>query len=76
MAEERDLKEKTSGEHIEVLEKPAAAATGNALLIDDSGQVRKLPIPSSNPNDPLNFSYWKKAGVIVACCWFGRHNFY
>ena len=45
-------------------------AEGNALLIDKHGAVRKVPVPSSNPNDPLNFRPWEKWGVIVTCCWF------
>ncbi|KAH8685362.1 major facilitator superfamily domain-containing protein [Tricladium varicosporioides] len=43
---------------------------GNAFLISPDGTVRKLPVPSSDPNDPLNFSRWRKFGIVVACCWF------
>lgn len=43
---------------------------GSALLIDKNGTVRKLPIPSNNPNDPLNWKGWEKAVVIFCCCWF------
>jgi hypothetical protein len=43
---------------------------GNAYLIGPDGTVRKLPVPSSDPNDPLNFSKWTKFGIVVACCWF------
>jgi hypothetical protein len=43
---------------------------GSALLIDKNGAVRKLPVPSSNPNDPLNWKKWEKAAVIFCCCWF------
>ncbi|KAL4804544.1 MFS general substrate transporter [Aspergillus unguis] len=39
-------------------------------MIDSSGQIRQLPIPSKDPNDPLNFSSWEKLGIIVSCCWF------
>ena len=45
-------------------------AEGNALLVDKHGAVRKVPVPSGNPNDPLNFKPWEKWGVIVTCCWF------
>lgn len=45
-------------------------AEGNALLFDKEGAVRKVPVPSSNPNDPLNFRPWQKWGVIITCCWF------
>lgn len=43
---------------------------GNALLIDRLGNVRKLPIPSQDPNDPLNFRPREKWAVIFSCCWF------
>lgn len=43
---------------------------GNALLIDRLGNVRRLPIPSQDPNDPLNFKPWEKWAVIFSCCWF------
>ena len=51
---------KPAHEHIE----------GNALLVDEAGNVRRLPIPSSNPNDPLNYKAWEKAAIIACCCWF------
>lgn len=43
---------------------------GSALLIDKQGGVRKLPVPSNDPNDPLNWKRWEKAAVIFCCCWF------
>ncbi|EUC43019.1 hypothetical protein COCMIDRAFT_7490 [Bipolaris oryzae ATCC 44560] len=43
---------------------------GNAFLVREDGQIRKIPVPSSNPNDPLNFSRWEKYGIIFCCCWF------
>ena len=55
--------------HIEI-EHREVKATGNALLVSRDGEVRRLPIPSSNPNDPLNFTKWEKFGVILSCCWF------
>jgi len=51
---------KPAHEHIE----------GNALLVDEAGNVRRLPIPSNNPNDPLNYKAWKKAAIIACCCCF------
>ena len=45
-------------------------AVGNALLVGVDGHVRKIPVPSSDPNDPLNFLPWQKYGVVVCCCWF------
>jgi hypothetical protein len=43
---------------------------GNALLVDKRGAIRKIPVPSSDPNDPLNFRPWEKYGVVVCCIWF------
>ena len=43
---------------------------GNALLVDSDGCVRRLPIASSDPNDPLNYKPWERAAIIVCCCWF------
>ncbi|KAJ5536246.1 MFS general substrate transporter [Penicillium frequentans] len=40
------------------------------VLIDSSGDIRRLPIPSKDPNDPLNFPFAAKLGIIVSCCWF------
>jgi hypothetical protein len=47
---------------------------GNALLIDRTGNIRQLPIPSSDPHDPLNFRPWEKWAVICACCWFCKSH--
>lgn len=43
---------------------------GNALLVNKDGEVRKIPVPSSDPNDPLNFRRWEKYGIVFCCCWF------
>ncbi|KAJ5733853.1 hypothetical protein N7493_002639 [Penicillium malachiteum] len=44
---------------------------GNALLFNnDTKELRLIPVPSSDPNDLLNWTKWRKAGVIVVCCWF------
>jgi hypothetical protein len=43
---------------------------GDALLIDGQGAIRCLPIPSNDPNDPLNFKTWEKIATIFCCCWF------
>ncbi|OQD83145.1 hypothetical protein PENANT_c018G10539 [Penicillium antarcticum] len=40
------------------------------VLVDERGEVQRLPVPSSDPNDPLNFTKWEKLGVIFSCCWF------
>ncbi|EXM23848.1 Major facilitator superfamily [Fusarium oxysporum f. sp. vasinfectum] len=49
---------------------PSGHAEGNALLVDAHGNIRRLPVPSNNPNDPLNWKPWQKWAVIGTCCWF------
>jgi hypothetical protein len=46
------------------------------LLVDASGDILRLPVPSADPNDPLNFTKWEKMGVIVSCCWFCEFSFH
>lgn len=72
-----DLKPTTSIDQVEDVKsgsiEPASKhqhAEGNALLLREDGQIRKLPVPSSDPNDPLNFPPWMKYSVIFCCCWF------
>jgi hypothetical protein len=43
---------------------------GNALLVVGSGEIRRIPVPSANPNDPLNLKRWEKSVLIFCCCWF------
>ncbi|PNS17343.1 hypothetical protein CAC42_7026 [Sphaceloma murrayae] len=43
---------------------------GDVVLIDSDGNVRRLPIPTNDPNDPLNFPRWKKFVILGCCCWF------
>jgi hypothetical protein len=76
------MTEKQSTTHIEseaIKEGPVTAvnkghAAGNALLIASNGTIRKLPIPTSDPNDPLLFTKWQKLGIIVSCCWFCKKS--
>lgn len=49
------------------LETPGNA---NVNLLDDEGNIRRIPVPSADPNDPLNMNKWRKMGIIVTCCWF------
>jgi hypothetical protein len=49
-------------------------SVGNALLVTADGEVRKLPVPSNDPNDPLNFTKLEKLGISVACCWFCKFS--
>ena len=64
-------KEATIQRH-EILEgkKLEAPATADVNLLDEYGNVRRIPVPSADPNDPLNMSKWRKLGVVVTCCWY------
>lgn len=42
-----------------------AEANGNINILDDQGNVRRIPIPFSDPNDSLNMNKWRKLGVLV-----------
>ncbi|KAK8125216.1 HOL1 [Apiospora kogelbergensis] len=74
MATDIDEKRPSSAQHDEharAAESPSRQhIEGNALLVDKHGQIRRLPIPSSSPNDPLNWKTWEKSAVILCCCWF------
>ncbi|KAF2020390.1 MFS general substrate transporter [Aaosphaeria arxii CBS 175.79] len=69
-----DGKHDANIDHVEELKMPSGTGEnhigGNALLVHEDGAVRKIPVPSSNPNDPLNFRGWEKIGIIFCCCWF------
>lgn len=57
-------------EYAEVSKPDVSKPTGDVTLLDAAGHVRRVPTPSSDPNDPLNMDKWRKLGVIVTCCWF------
>ncbi|KAI7541025.1 MFS general substrate transporter [Hortaea werneckii] len=57
-------------EYGEVSKLEVSQPTGDVTLLDATGHVRRVPTPSSDPNDPLNMNRWRKLGVIVTCCWF------
>ncbi|KAG5747967.1 hypothetical protein H9Q70_009351 [Fusarium xylarioides] len=53
-------------------------AVGNSagvLLYDDDGNVRNLPVPSCDPNDPLNFGIWRQRLILLAVCMYGIAGF-
>lgn len=50
--------------------KPSVDYGDGHILVDNDGQVQRLPVPSKDPNDPLNYTRWEKTGIIVSCCWF------
>ncbi|KAF3384846.1 hypothetical protein F1880_001754 [Penicillium rolfsii] len=62
------LEQKAKIEFVEDVE-PQTVNTGE-VLVDAAGDIQRLPVPSADPNDPLNFTAWEKTGVIVSCCWF------
>jgi hypothetical protein len=43
---------------------------GNVDLLDGDENVRRIPVPSADPNDPLNMNKWRKLGIIITCCWY------
>ncbi|KAJ5730844.1 uncharacterized protein N7483_005352 [Penicillium malachiteum] len=55
-------------EFVEDVEPPELGK--DQVLVDAAGEIQWLPVPSDDPNDPLNFTVWEKTGVIVSCCWF------
>lgn len=74
MAMDTDNKKEALSQHKEDARADESASLqhveGNALLVDKQGHVRRLPIPSNSPNDPLNWTRWEKSAVIFCCCWF------
>ncbi|OJJ34504.1 hypothetical protein ASPWEDRAFT_184990 [Aspergillus wentii DTO 134E9] len=48
----------------------AQVSSSDDVLVGAGGQIQRLPVPSNDPNDPLNFTCWEKMGIIVSCCWF------
>ena len=55
---------------VEYLEEVGKIGAKPDVLVSENGEVQRLPVPSEDPNDPLNFSTWEKFGVIFSCCWF------
>ncbi|KAH7347276.1 major facilitator superfamily domain-containing protein [Plectosphaerella cucumerina] len=73
----QDDKRDSVAEHIDSLkahpesgQQDGSHVEGNALLVNMAGEVRKIPVPSADPNDPLNFRRWEKYAVVFCCCWF------
>ncbi|KAL4797786.1 major facilitator superfamily domain-containing protein [Aspergillus venezuelensis] len=64
------LEEKVVIELAENVEAAKPTIEHGHVLVDSDGHVQRLPIPSKDPNDPLNFTKWEKMGIIVSCCWF------
>ena len=64
--EVQDLKQNTlEVEHVE----------GTVRLFDSNGHIRKIPIPSDDPADPLSWSGWKRCLVLLSLCIYGIAGF-
>jgi hypothetical protein len=48
---------------------------GTVRLFDSDGNVRKIPIPSGDPTDPLTWSARKRTLVLLSFCIFGTAGF-
>ncbi|CAG8251155.1 unnamed protein product [Penicillium salamii] len=55
---------------VEYIEEVSTSGVKLDVLVDETGEVQRLPVPSDDPNDPLNFTTWEKFGIILSCCWF------
>lgn len=77
MADDVVRKDQYAAEHVEAMKTPQEShhVEGNALLINKQGEIRKVPVPSNDPNDPLNFRTWEKYAVIICCCWFCKFSY-
>ena len=59
-------------QHVEFTDKSISEqfTSGDVQLLNTAGEIRRIPIPSNDPNDPLNFTKARKLGILVCCCWF------
>jgi hypothetical protein len=48
---------------------------GTVRLFDSDGHIRKLPVPSKDPRDPLTWSTWKRCLVLLSLSIFGVAGF-
>lgn len=48
---------------------------GTVRLFDNDGNVRKIPIPSDDPTDPLIWPSWRRSLVLLSLCIFGITGF-
>ncbi|KAI1342296.1 major facilitator superfamily domain-containing protein [Xylariaceae sp. FL0016] len=67
--DKRDMTEvETASTHIE---KPALQHNeGDVKIVNEHNEIRQIPIPTDDPNDPLNWPKWRKMGIVGTCCWF------
>lgn len=48
---------------------------GTVRLFDSEGNIRKVPVPSNDPADPLTWSSWKRCLVLMSLSVFGVAGF-
>jgi hypothetical protein len=48
---------------------------GTVRLFDSEGNIRKVPVPSKDPADPLTWSSWKRCLVLMSLSVFGVAGF-
>ncbi|KAG6361451.1 hypothetical protein INS49_009678 [Diaporthe citri] len=44
---------------------------GSADMFDENGNLRLIPMPTSDPKDPLNLPNWRKWTAVGTLCFFG-----
>ncbi|KAH8588123.1 major facilitator superfamily domain-containing protein [Bisporella sp. PMI_857] len=44
-------------------------------MIDENGHIRKIPVPSNDPTDPLTWSSWRRCLILFSLCLFGTAGF-
>jgi hypothetical protein len=47
----------------------------SVLLYDEDGRPQNIPVPSSDPNDPLNFSIWRQRFILTVVCIYAIAGF-
>ncbi len=48
---------------------------GTVRLFDSEGNIRKVPVPSKDPADPLTWTSWKRCLVLMSLSVFGVAGF-
>jgi hypothetical protein len=48
---------------------------GTVRLIDENGRIRKIPVPSNDPTDPLTWGSWRRSLILISICLFGTAGF-
>ncbi|KAI5842378.1 major facilitator superfamily domain-containing protein [Tricharina praecox] len=51
--------------HTEVVEQLKEQALGTVRLYDENNTLRLIPVPTDDPNDPLNLPMWRKHMILA-----------